>query len=46
MTDSLLVVGVTALTLTVATGATAVCAAHIPYLARLTGAAPLDKEDQ
>lgn len=44
MIDMCLVIGLAALALALAAGTAAVCAAHIPPLARLTGAAPLDKE--
>lgn len=45
MIDALFIAGLAGLALAVAAGTAAVFAAHIPPLARLTGAAPLDKED-
>lgn len=46
MIDLCLVVGLTGLAVALVGGAVCINAARIPYLARLTGAAPLDKEDQ
>lgn len=46
MTDALCIAGLIGLAAAAVALPVAICAAHIPFLARLTGAAPLDKEEQ